>query len=279
MADPAQLLPFAQLDLAGALGPSDGRYVVRGSPDPDAPPDVLVLRTLGASRSRSRLRRGKPRAVEPEAEPAPLTISRVTLIKSIPFETAAAADEWLATVSADDELSRGLAAELTHTLNRALLAHRVAAPDPYAADVDPAGAVAVRLGYGSGQEVADGRWSAAHELAEDRQRSPRAEVMDTVGAQERMAAVLGGRSEVAPSEALLVEAERAAAERREATSALLLAAALDALRASGHGDGGGAAEARKLRERTHAGAELAEKELREALRAGRRAIRAAHGSG
>ena len=133
------LLPFAQLDFAGALALGDGRYLARPAGEPDADADVLVIRTLGAVRAGSRLRRGKPRPLESEPSPDPLAMTPPTLTKALPFADEAAADEWLERVVADDEVTSGAARRGRRDVNRALLAYRVSAPDPYAADIDPPG--------------------------------------------------------------------------------------------------------------------------------------------
>lgn len=269
-----ELLPFAQLDLPGELPLADGRYLVRPPGEPDARPDVLVLHTLGAPRSRPRLGRRRSTAVAEEPGAAALPLSRVTLVKALPFADAGAAAGWLAEVSGDDDLARGLVDEVTRTVNRAMLAHRVSAPDPYAADVHPGAAAAVRFGYGSGEEVASGRWSEACELAEGRRRSLRAEIVDGVGAQERIAAVLGGREQVGADEALLLSAERSAAEGRLELAIATLEAALVAAAARGADTGEAASALAPLRERSRAGEELDPAAVRAATRAGRRAIRA-----
>ena len=198
----------------------------------------------------------------------------LTLVKAMPFADAAAAADWLRQVAADEDIAGELTAEATRTVNRALLAHRVAAPDAYAGDLHHSAAVSVRFGYGSGQEVADGRWSEAYELPEAGRRSLRAQVIDGVGAQERVAAVLGGREAVGAEESLLIDAERAAAEGREPLAALTFAAALEALRRAGSDPGEAAAEVADLRERALSGRPVDAEQLRLALRAARRAIRA-----
>ncbi len=274
MADPSALLPFAQLDFPGEVALGGGRFLVRPPGEEAADPDVLVLKTLGASRARSRLRRGRPVPLESEPDPTPLPLTRVTLIKAIPFEGAEGAASWLEQVSGDDELAAGLSAEVAATLNRALEAHRVAAPDRYAADVHAGEAIAIRFGYGTGQEVSEGRWAAAVELHEKRRRSVRVELVDGVGAQERIAAVLGGRDRVLPEESLLIDAERAAAQGRPALSAITLAAALETL-ARGGGDPGEAGDATsRLQQRALSGTEIDTRDLDQTLRVARRAIRA-----
>jgi hypothetical protein len=267
------LLPFAQIDLAGTLPLPDGRYVTRPEGEPDAAPDVLAVRTLGAARARSRRRRGRPVPLEREPGAAPLQLTRVTLVKARPLEREDEAADWLSRVSSEERLAEQLLAETTRTVNRALLAHRVAAPDPYATDIHPARSVAVRFGYGTGEDVADGRWRAAVELPETQRRGLRSELIDSVGAQERVAAVLGGRDSVAPYEVLLVEAELAARERRRDLAALTLAAALESLARAGGDVGAAAGAARELQDRALGGREIDEQALSEALRAARRAVR------
>lgn len=269
------LLPFAQLDFAGPPSLTEGRYLARPAGEPEASPDVLVVRRLGAVRAGKRLRKGKPVPLEAETAPEPLPLARLTLIKALPFEGEEAATDWLGRVLDDPEIATALLREVTTTLNRAIGAYRVSAPDAYAPDLRVGDALAVRFGYGTGQEVADGRWTAAAELPEGRRRSLRAEVIDGVGAQERVAAVLGGRDEVAPQESLLVDAERAAAESRPRLAAMTLGLAVEALERSGvEPEGEVSAVAMRLRERALAGREISGEELASALRSARRAIRA-----
>ncbi len=200
------------------------------------------------------------------------------MIKALSFSGEGAAQEWLATVLADDEVAAGLLAEVATTVNRAMLSYRVAAPDAYASDLNPESALAVRFGYGTGQQVSDGKWTEAAELAEGRRRSLRVQMIDGVGAQERIAAVLGGRDEVRPDESLLVDAERAAAQGRDRLAALTLGLAIETLERGGvTPEGDISVVAARLRERALAGGEIDADELEKALRAGRRAIRAHKG--
>ena len=269
------LLPFAQLDFPGAPSLAEGRYLSRPAGDPEGNADVLVVRKLGAARAGKRLRKGRPVPLETEPAPEPLPLTRLTLVKALPFDDEPAAADWLAQVLSDDEIASGLLREVSTTLNRAILAYRVSAPDAYAPDLSPGDALTVRFGYGTGQEVAEGRWTAASELPDGRRRSLRAEVIDGVGAQERIAAVLGGRDEIAPAESLLVDAERAATESRLALAALTLGLAVEALERSGvTPEGDVSTVAMRLRERALAGGEIKVDELKTALRSARRAIRA-----
>jgi hypothetical protein len=271
------LLPFAQLELPGGLPLPDGRYLVReGGPAAQDPApgetaesggevDVLAVRTLGAARASGRRRRA--RRVEPEPEPAPLPLARVTLIKARPFGDAAAARRWLDSVAGDEQLAAGLVAETAGTLNRALLAYRVAAPDPYCAPVDSGDAVTTRFGYGSGEEVAEGRWQEAREPARRRGPGPRRQAIDSVGASARVAAVLAGRDSVAPAESLLSGAALAVLEDRGVEAALLLAAAAEAAGRAGPAPAGAVEEAQRLRKEALAGGQPTRERLRDCLRA------------
>jgi len=235
-----------------------------------------VLSTLGAPRAGSRLRRGKVRALGGEQAPAPLAITRVTFVRPRPFAGAAAADSWLEEVCADRELWGELAREAAMQLNRLVHAHRTAAGDPCVADVDPARAAAVRFGYGTGDEVADGRWSRANELSDAEARKLIDRDYEALRPQERIAAVLAGREEVGPHEELVVRARGDLVAGRVASAALGLAAALDALLALEGGDDALNAAARTAAaasEEVRAGGAPEREPLESALRAAETALR------
>ena len=80
--------------------------------------------------------------------------------------TEADAAAWLERVCSDPDLWGKLAEEAATQLNRLLHGPSDGRGDPYIADVDPARAVAVRFGFGTGEDVADGRWRRAGELSE-----------------------------------------------------------------------------------------------------------------
>lgn len=220
------------MDLPGRLGPGDGRYLIRPDGEPDADPDVLVLSTLGAPGPSPRLRRGRARDAEGPSSPPPLPLSRVTMIRPRPFADAEAADAWLEQVSAERELGAALATEAAGRLNRALHAHRTAAGDPYLADVSAARAVAIRFGFGTGDDVADGRWQRAREMPESERRGLLTRDYEAMRPQERIAAVLAGRERVGPHEELILRARGDLDAGRAATAALGLHAGLEALLAS-----------------------------------------------
>lgn len=157
---------------------------------------VLVLSTLGAP-ERRRLGGRRPRPVE-SAEPEPVPTSRATVVRAAPFPSPAAAEDWLAGAELEAEVNSGIA-----VLNRALRAHRVAAADPYVGEVSLERALVVRVGYGSGEAVADGRFGEAVELP----RFTGKRVKRSMEApEERFAALLGGRAEAHPAEELVLRA-------------------------------------------------------------------------
>src|SRR4051794_41940665 len=71
------------------------------------------------------------------------------------FDDATAAD-WLRRASADEPSVK--------ILRQFMAAHRVAAADPYVADADVTRALHIRIGYGSGEQVAAGEGTDMREL-------------------------------------------------------------------------------------------------------------------
>ena len=112
----------------------------------------------------------------------------------------------------------------TRIVNRALSALRAAARDPLVQDIGATRALAVRLGHGTGDELADGRWTEAKELAR-----PRRGRLDDVDPQSRVAAVLAGRDEVHPAETLMLRARLDAQQGRRTEALYGLKAARAAL--------------------------------------------------
>ena len=189
-----------------------------------------MIGTLGAAAPGGlRLRRPKAREAEVGAEPERVQVTRVTVVRARPFADEREADSWLERVASDRELSAALAGEAARALNRALHAHRTAAGDPHVADVDPSRALAVRFGYGAGEDLADGRWRAARELPETERRRLLSRDYEALRPQERIAAVLGGRERVGAHEELILRARGDLDAGRAETAALGLAAGLEAL--------------------------------------------------
>jgi hypothetical protein len=180
---------------------------------------VLVLSTLGAP-ERARLRGSRPRSVS-AAAPEPVPTSRVTIARSKPFGSEDAASKWLA--GADLEAERDAAIAV---LNRALRAQRAAAADPYVGEVSAERALVVRIGYGSGEDVADGRFGEAVELPRVAGRRVKRSME---APEERFAALLGGREEIHPAEELVLRARADLNAGRPAEAALQCRVAIEAL--------------------------------------------------
>jgi hypothetical protein len=192
-----------------------------------------VVTTLGAPRASSKLRRGRIQALEADPAPTPLPLTRATFVRPRPFEDEASADAWLEQVCSDGELWGRLAREAAIQINRLIHAHRTAAGDPYIADIDPGRAAAVRFGFGTGEEVANGHWRRANELLDKEARKLIRRDYEALRPQERIAAVLGGRESVGVYEDLIIRARGDLDAGRVGTAALGLHAGLEALVAQG----------------------------------------------
>ncbi|HET6508300.1 MAG TPA: hypothetical protein VFG42_16020 [Baekduia sp.] len=218
---PGSRFRFVQLELPWALGPADGRYVLRGHAG--EPEHVLVLETLGAPPRRRRLSRRVARARREEPNTphalAPLTIA--TLVAAAPLPGDDVALQWLE--SAD------LAAEVraaVEVLNRVLHAERLVRADPFVREVSAAQAIALRIGIGRGEEVAEGHWTAARALDATAFR-PRSRE-SALRPQERFAALLAGRDVALAAEELTLRARLDLDRGRTREAALQLRVALEA---------------------------------------------------
>jgi len=219
-----------QFEFPWALGPPDGRYLVRAAAG-EPPSHVLVLATLGAP-ERRRLPRGRgTRTVPREPAPAPVTTARATVIEA-ESTTEADAARWLAAAGPEDA-ERALA-----QIARAVRAHRIASADPSVREPAIAQALVVRAGHGAGEQVAEGRWSAACEL--EPARPPRRRRVAGLRPQERLAELLGGHDRPLACEELTLRARQDLDGGHLREAALQLRAALDAalveLAASDGGD-------------------------------------------
>ena len=217
------LFAFAQLEFPWALGPADGRYVLRAA-DAGEPSHVLVLTTLGAA-ERRRLGRRRPRATPADPSAAPVATARATVIDagSLPDEGAGAA--WLQAARGAEVAERRVAAALA-TLNGVLRAHRVAAADPHVREVARGQALVARLGWGRGEQVADGRWTDALEVPPPREGRRRRTA--ALRPQERLAALVGGRELPLVCEELALRARLDLDQGRPRAAALQLRVALEA---------------------------------------------------
>jgi hypothetical protein len=219
----SDLFPFIQVEYPWQLGPEDGRYLVRAPGDPEGRPShVIVLATLGAP-ERRRLAARRRRDVDPQPPPTPVATARVTIIDAgHPLADEAAARAWLAGAGEDD-LRAGLA-----VLNRVLHAFRLATADAYVAPAGRRQALVARVGFGAGEEVAEGVWTAARELVADPGGRSRRAARRVLEPQSRLAAVLGGRQAPLACEELTLRARLDLDHGRPREAALQLLVALDA---------------------------------------------------
>jgi hypothetical protein len=177
---------------------------------------VLVIATLGAPERRW-LRGRRPKAASPT--PAPVTTGRATLVTARQLDGPAAAERWMR----DAGEAEGDAA--VAVLNRVLHLYRVATADAQAREVRREQAVVVRVGFGEGEQVAEGRWRQALELPA---RRPTARRSAALRPQERLAALLGGRDAALACEELALRARQDVDAGRRREAALQLDAALTA---------------------------------------------------
>jgi hypothetical protein len=193
---------------------------------------VLVLQTLAAP-PRPNRRRRRPRESEAAPVPPEVPLSRATAIRAFePFDDPDEAAAWLVATSAADTAADAAIATGLALLNDALHAHAVSAADPHTATFTAERAIAVRIGFGSGDETAEGAYREAREVdvhatgASNRRRR-----QEDLRPQERVAAILRGRERLDACEPLLLRAraDLDAGRRREA--ALQLRVGVEALRA------------------------------------------------
>ena len=214
-----------QFEFAGTLAVPDGRYLARG----DGGQQVLVVETVGAPPP-PRRRRRRPKDSEAAAEPPPLPLSRVTAVRAeAPFEESGEADAWLEEALASEDSIDAVVAEGVALLNRAVHAHTVASADPLGTELRVDRAATVRIGHGSGKEVASGRYSRAREVDVYGGRSQRHRRDEELRPQERVAAVLGDRERFDACETLLLRARADLNAGRLREAALQLRVAVETM--------------------------------------------------
>jgi hypothetical protein len=147
-------------------------------------------------------------------------ITRATVVEiGDPLSTPEEAAAWLAGAG-EPELAAGLG-----VLNRVLHSHRLASADPHVHGIGRRDALAARLGYGAGEEVAEGLWTDARELINAGPRRRRSRVP---AAQARLAALLTGRQAPLACEELALRARLDLDDGRAREAALQVLVALDA---------------------------------------------------
>lgn len=219
---------FVQLDVPGRLGVDDGRYLVRpGEGDPDEEETVLVVQTLGAPPSGRRppRRRRRPQSVDAGDPPAEVPITRLTVIPARTLDEPESERE-LEALRADSTATEEVVLDGLRDVNRVVRAHRIANQDPYGHEIGRLTPLAVRVGIGTGDELADGRWTEAFQVPAAERRLRRA---DALRPQERLAELLAGREPIDVCETLLLRARADLDQGRRREAALQLGPGLDAL--------------------------------------------------
>jgi len=178
---------------------------------------VLVIGIVGGRPKAGGRRRA--RGVTPPPPPSEVPVTRATVIRGQPVDEAAAA-AWLKAPGDAVEIELAV-------LNRVLALHRVSAADASVREVRREQALAVRVGYGRGEEVADGNWTEA--VDPPRPRVSRRSARDAaLRPQERLAALLGGRDAALACEELALRARGDVDAGRFREAALQVRVALEA---------------------------------------------------
>jgi hypothetical protein len=218
---PGSRFRFVQLELPWVLGPADGRYVIRGHAG--EPEHVLVLHTVTTSPRRRRLSRRAARARReasaPEPARAPLTVA--TLVAAVPLGGEDEAVAWLGSADLAAEVARAV-----DVLNGVLHAERIVRADPFVREIAPAQALAIRVGVGRGEEVAEGEWTDARLVPSTAIAPPRRD--RALRPAERFAALLAGRDVALAAEELTLRARLDLDRGRTREAALQLRVALEA---------------------------------------------------
>lgn len=181
---------------------------------------MLVISTLAAPERHRLAAVRRTRKATPEPEPHSVATDRATVIDvGSPSSGPEPAGEWLARAG-EAELAESL-----DVLNRSLHAFRLATADPYARFVARDQLLVARVGYGAGEQVADGLWTDARELLPARGRSRRGKALQ---GQARFAAVLGGHEQALVCEELTLRARLDLDHGHDREAAMQLLIALDA---------------------------------------------------
>jgi hypothetical protein len=143
------------------------------------------------------------------------------VIPATPLADDDEAARWLKGADGEAEVDAAL-----EVLNRALHAYRVSMADPYLHEISRDDALVARVGFGAGEQVAEGRWAEALDLPRPKERRQRRTA--ALRPQERLAALLGGRDAALACELLVLRARADLDAGRQREAALQLRAALEA---------------------------------------------------
>jgi hypothetical protein len=218
------LFEFVQFEFTHAIGPPVGRYLVEpegAAYESDFEPmrrgrivtgetkgvgvaDVLVIGVTSAPPLRPRLRR-RSREVESAALPDAVPLSLATFVRGTdPLDDDGEAPRRFEAMRASEDEQQDWVQDGLEVLNRAIRAYRAGAHDPYVLEVARRDARRVRIGYGTTEEVQEGEWRAALELAPA--MGTRSTRVERLRPSEAVANVLAGRGRVLEAEDVILRA-------------------------------------------------------------------------
>lgn len=189
---------------------------------------IISLESIDATAAVRRRTRRWRRSRHPASDRSPtVPLTRATIVDPNDFAAPEQARAWLRDLDPQQEADAAFAA-----LNRLLYAHRIAAADPYFDAVTPDAATRLRAGFGTGEQVASGRWSQARELyppeSADQTRTRKRAAMLSARREERFAALLAGRDRPLACEELALRARLDLDNRRLANATIELERAVAA---------------------------------------------------
>lgn len=151
---------------------------------------------------------------------------RATVAHPGAFGSVDEAAGWLAELRADKEALDDELRFALLVLNRALRAWRAARADPYVGELASDRAHVARVGYGSGDEVADGKLAEAVEVPHPKRHKVKRSME---APEERFAALLGAREAALVAEELVLRARADLDAGRPREAALQARVALEAV--------------------------------------------------
>jgi hypothetical protein len=154
------------------------------------------------------------------------TPGRATVARPVAFISIDEAAEWLGELRADRARVDVEVGAALVVLNRAMRSWRAAAADPYVGELSFDRSLVARLGYGSGEAVADGRLTESMEVPRPKARRAKRSME---APEERFAALLGAREPQLVAEELVLRARADLNAGRPREAALQARVALEAL--------------------------------------------------
>jgi hypothetical protein len=119
-----------------------------------------------------------------------VSVSKATICTLPGFDSHEEARSWLGGLRSDKRQAEATIALSLRRLNRVLRAWAAASWDPSVCDLAVEHALAIRLGYASGQQIVDGSFEEAYETPPAKAQARR----DRLVPQRRLGAILGARA-------------------------------------------------------------------------------------